>query len=164
MNEGPPVDPLGASPDPPDAAYRRDCAAASGLLQPSILAAIAAGGMLGASARLGIAWWLPTRPGRFPWSTWWTNLSGSFLLGLLLVVLLEGFAARRHLRPFLATGILAAFTTMSTYQVETALLLRDGHPVTGVAYGTLSLAVGIALAYAGTRVGRRFAPTREGSP
>lgn len=162
MNEGPPVDPLGADPSPPDAAYRRGGAPASGRLQPSVLAAIAAGGMFGASARLGIARWLPTRPGRFPWSTWWTNLSGSFLLGLLLVVLLERFAASRHLRPFLATGILGAFTTMSTYQVETALLLRDGHPVTGVAYGTLSLAVGIALAYAGLRVGRRLGP--GGSP
>ncbi len=162
MNEGPPVDPLGAAPAPPDAAFRRGGAPASGLLQPSVLAAIAAGGMLGASVRLGIARWLPTRPGRFPWSTWWTNLSGSFLLGLLLVVLLERFATSRHLRPFLATGILGAFTTMSTYQVETALLLRDGHPVTGVAYGTLSLAVGIALAYAGLCVGRRLGP--GGSP
>ena len=162
MSDGRPVDSLGAA--PPGTAVRRGGSPASGRLQPSVLAAVAAGGMLGASARLGIARWLPTRPGRFPWATWWTNLSGSFLLGLLLVVLFEAFAASRHLRPFLATGILAAFTTMSTYQVETALLLRDGHPVTGVAYGILSLAGGIALAYAGTRVGRRFSPTREGSP
>ncbi len=162
MSDGPPVDPLG--PAPPGTAVRRGGSPASGRLQPSVLAAVAAGGMLGASARFGVAQWVPTRPGRFPSATWWTNLSGSFLLGLLLVVLLERLATSRHLRPFLATGILGAFTTMSTYQVEAALLLRQGHAATGVAYGTLSLAVGIALAYAGTLVGRRLGPTREGSP
>src|SRR5438094_6425539 len=93
---------------------------------PDVLAVIALGGMLGASARYGIARWLPTAHDRFPWATFWTNMSGSFLLGLLLVLLLERFPPTRLVRPFLATGIIGAFTTMSTYEVETALLLKDG--------------------------------------
>lgn len=127
-----------------------------------MLAVIALGGMIGASARYGVAQWLPTRTGRFPWATFWTNVSGSFILGLLLVLLLERFPPTRLLRPFLATGILGAFTTMSTYQVETALLIKDGHPVTAAAYGLGSLVVGLALAYAGILTGR-LAPARHRS-
>jgi CrcB protein len=123
-----------------------------------VLAVISLGGMLGASARYGIARWLPTGTGRFPWATFWTNLSGSFLLGLLLVLLLERFPPTRLVRPFLATGIIGAFTTMSTYEVETALLINDGHAATGVIYGVGSLIAGLALAYLGIHVGRLARP------
>lgn len=127
---------------------------------PDVLAAISLGGMLGASARYGIAQWLPTAPGRFPWATFWTNLAGSFLLGLILVVVLERFPPTRYLRPFVATGVLGAFTTMSTFQVETALLLKDGHVGTGLLYGIGSVLAGLALAYAGIVAGR-LTPTRQ---
>lgn len=127
-------------------------------VQPDVLAVIAMGGMLGASARYGIAQWLPTRPDEFPWATFWTNMSGSFLLGLFLVLLLERFPPTRLVRPFVATGILGAFTTMSTYEVETALLIKDGHALTALAYGIGSLGVGIALAYAGVLAGRLTPP------
>ncbi|HEX3393160.1 MAG TPA: fluoride efflux transporter CrcB [Acidimicrobiales bacterium] len=124
-----------------------------------MLAVIALGGMLGAAARYGVAQWLPTRTGRFPWATFWTNVSGSFILGLLLVLLVERFPPTRLVRPFLATGVLGAFTTMSTYEVETALLIKDGHPLTAASYGLGSLVVGLAVAYAGILTGR----IRDGS-
>jgi len=124
-----------------------------------VLAVIAAGGMLGASARYGIGELIPTGPDEFPWATFWTNLSGSFVLGLLLTVLLGRFPPTRLVRPFLATGVLGAFTTMSTYQVETALLIKDGHAMTGVTYGLGSLIAGVALASAGMIAGRLLART-----
>jgi fluoride exporter len=127
---------------------------------PRVLAVIALGGMLGASARYGVNRWLPTSPGTFPWATFWENVVGSFLLGLVLVVVLERLAPSRWLRPFLATGVLGAFTTMSTYQVETALLLKDGHAATAVAYLFGSVVAGLALAFAGLRAGRRIALPR----
>jgi CrcB protein len=114
--------------------------------------------MGGASARYGINQLLPTTSGEFPWATFIENLSGSFLLGLLLVLLLERFPPSRYLRPFLATGILGAFTTMSTYELETALLIKDGHPLTGIVYALGSLAAGLALAYAGILAGRLTPP------
>lgn len=123
-----------------------------------VLAVIALGGMIGASARYGLARWVPTRPGHFPWSTFWTNVSGSFLLGVLLILVLERLRATTYLRPFAATGILGAFTTMSTYQVETALLLKDGHLLTAAAYGLGSPVAGIVLAYAGMRAARLGSP------
>lgn len=117
-----------------------------------MLAAVAAGGMLGASARYGLVRLLPTPAGRFPWTTFWTNVSGSFLLGLLLILVLDRLPPGRYLRPFLASGVLGAFTTMSTFVVETALLVRDGHLLTGIAYAVGTLATGIGLAAAGMRV------------
>jgi CrcB protein len=129
--------------------------------RPAVLAAIAAGGMLGASARYGIARWLPTHPHGFPWATFWTNLSGSFVLGFLLVVLLEWLPPTRLIRPFAATGILGAYTTMSTYAVETTLLLKDGHATTAVTYALGSLFAGLALAYAGIVLGRLARPRTE---
>jgi fluoride exporter len=129
-----------------------------GRTQPDVLAVIALGGMLGASARYGVAQLLPTLAGGFPWATFIENLSGSFLLGLLLVLLLERFPPSRYLRPFLATGILGAFTTMSTYQLETALLIKDGQPLTALVYGLGSLAAGLVFAYAGILAGRLTPP------
>jgi fluoride exporter len=117
--------------------------------QPDVLAVIAIGGMLGATARFKLAEALPTKAGHFPWATLWTNLSGSFLLGFLLIVLFERFPPTRYVRPFLATGILGAYTTMSTYTVETALLIKDGHAATGLLYAIGSVAAGVFLAYFG---------------
>lgn len=125
-----------------------------GRVEPDVLAVIAVGGMLGAAARFKLAEALPTKPGHFPWATFWTNLSGSFLLGFLLIVLLERFPPTRYVRPFMATGILGAFTTMSTYTVETALLMKDDHAATAVLYGVSSVAAGVFLAYAGIAVAR----------
>jgi CrcB protein len=125
-----------------------------GRAEPDVLAVIMVGGMLGASARYGIARALPTLPGTFPWATFWTNLSGSFLLGLLLVLVVERFPPTRYVRPFLGTGVLGAFTTMSTYEVETAILFKDGHPTTALLYGVGSLLAGLLLAYAGIVAGR----------
>lgn len=142
---------LRVAPAPPRVRHR-------GRTQPDVLTAIAAGGMCGASLRYGIGRLLPTPDGGFPWATFIENLTGSFLLGLLLVLLLERFPPSRYLRPFLATGVLASFTTMSTYQLETALLLKDGHPLTGTVYGVGSIAGGLAVAYVGILAGRLTSP------
>jgi fluoride exporter len=123
-------------------------------VQPDVLAVIAVGGMLGAAARFKLAEALPTKPGHFPWATLWTNLSGSFLLGFLLIVLLERFPPTRYVRPFMTTGILGAFTTMSTYTVETALLVKDDHAAIALLYGVGSVAAGVFLAYAGIATAR----------
>ena len=125
-----------------------------GRVEPDVLAVIAVGGMLGAAARFKLAEALPSSPGHFPWATFWTNLSGSFLLGFLLIVLLERFPPTRYVRPFVATGILGAFTTMSTYTVETALLMKDDHAATAVLYGVGSVVAGVFLAYAGIAIAR----------
>lgn len=123
--------------------------------QPSVLAAIALGGALGAPARYGIAQLITVSPGGFPWATFVTNVSGSFALGLFFAVVVERFPPTRFLRPFVATGFLGAYTTYSTFAVETDLLLKDGHVALALAYAGASLVVGIAAAWAGISLVRK---------
>jgi CrcB protein len=130
---------------------------------PAALAAVALGGMAGASARYGVNRWLPTPPDGFPWATFWINVSGSFLVGLVLVGIVERLRESRLVRPFLVTGVLGAFTTMSTYQVETALLVKEGHPSTAALYSLGSLAVGLAAAGLGLVCGRAVWPAPAGA-
>jgi fluoride exporter len=100
----------------------------------SVLAAIAAGGAVGALARslVGQAW--PTSPGAFPWGTFLVNVSGCLLIGVLMAVLGLLPAHHRLVRPFLGVGILGGFTTFSTYAVQSHELVRLGHPVVALTY------------------------------
>jgi CrcB protein len=124
-----------------------------------VLFAIAAGGALGAPARYEVAQIIHVAKDTFPWATFWTNVSGSFALGFLLILVIERFPPTRYLRPFFATGFLGAFTTFSTFAVETDLLIKDGHVVLGVVYVLASLIAGFAAVWAGILCGR-LAPVR----
>ena len=133
--------------------------------RPGLLAAVAAGGALGAPARYGISLAVTISPGSLPWGTFWINVSGSFALGALLAVLLVHFPADRyHLRPFLATGFLGAYTTYSTFATETDLLIRNGHAAVALAYAAASLAGGLAAAWSGLIAGRRLAARLPARP
>jgi CrcB protein len=122
--------------------------------RPGVVAAIALGGMVGATARYEVAQALPAAAGHFPWATFWTNMSASFVLGFAFILLLERFPPTRYLRPFLVTGVIGAYSTMSTYLVETAVLLKDSHVATGLVYGVGSIVAGLLLGYAGIVVAR----------
>ena len=94
----------------------------------------------------------------FPWATFLVNVSGSFALGLVLVLLLERYPPSRYLRPFVATGFLGSYTTYSTFAVESVVLTRDGRAGVAVTYVAASLVAGFVAAWAGmlaARGGRR---------
>jgi len=116
--------------------------------------AVALGGCLGAPARYGISALVDISPGSFPWGTFWTNMSGSFALGVVLALVLERFPPSRYLRPFVATGFLGAYTTYSTFAVETDLLARNGHVGVAVAYVGASLVGGLTAVWMGLSLGR----------
>ena len=126
--------------------------------RPDVLAAIAVGGVLGALARYGLARLIPVSAHEFPWATFWTNVSGSLALGFILVLLLERYPPARHARAFIGTGFIGAYTTFSTFAVETDLLVKDGNAVTAIAYVAASLVVGLLAAWTGITVARRIAP------
>ena len=154
-----PVDPDLAPSDAaqPSFAHRRADQAgrpSANRARPDVLAAIAAGGALGAPARYEVAQVIHVAKGSFPWATFWTNVSGSFVLGLVLILMVERFPPSRYLRPFFATGFLGAFTTFSTLAVETDLLIKDGEPVIGIVYAVASVVAGLAAAWAGIRLAR----------
>ncbi len=125
--------------------------------EPSVLAAIALGACLGAPARYGVAQVVHVAKDSFPWATFWTNISGSFLLGLILAVLVARFPPTTYLRPFVATGFLGAYTTYSTFAVETDLLIKNGHAPIALAYAAASLIAGFVAVWVGIWAARSVA-------
>ncbi len=97
---------------------------------------------------------LPSPPVSFPWGTLLINLTGSAILGFLLVIVMEQFPRGRLARPVLATGIIGAYTTFSTFEVETLLLLRSHHFTVAIVYQVTSVVAGIALAALGASFAR----------
>lgn len=115
---------------------------------------VALGGAIGASARYLINGWLGAWLGAgFPWGTFFVNVSGSFFIGVVLV-LVEGGALSAGARAFLAVGVLGGYTTFSTFTYESLGLLTD----TGLLLMFLNvlgqLALGFVFVYLGLLVGR----------
>ncbi|MGW5474557.1 fluoride efflux transporter CrcB [Streptomyces chartreusis] len=122
--------------------------------QAPVVAVVAAGGALGATARYALAQWWPVQPGGFPWATFWTNVIGCAVIGVFMVIITEVSSAHRLVRPFFGTGVLGGFTTFSTYAVDIQRLVDDGHPRTGLAYLAATLVAALTavrLASAATR-------------
>ncbi len=131
--------------------------------RPDVVLAVAAGGSLGAPARYGVGLLFPRSSHGFPWSTFIINVSGALLLGMLVVLLLERYPPTRYARAFFGTGFLGAYTTFSTYMVETVLLVRDGYVERAAAYVLSSLVLGLVAAWLGMKVGRRISLFGKGS-
>jgi CrcB protein len=119
-----------------------------------ILAVIAAGGAVGSAARYGVAEALPHEPGQVAWSTFAVNVGGGFLLGLLMVLVLDVWPPSRYRRPFFGVGVLGGFTTFSTYMLDTHALLVAGELVAAVTYLLGTLVVGLAAVWLGVFTAR----------
>ncbi|MBA4371777.1 MAG: fluoride efflux transporter CrcB [Thermodesulfovibrio sp.] len=88
---------------------------------------VGVGGFLGAIARYVLALWIGQKWGRiFPLGTFVINISGSFLIGLIMPLFTERFMVNPQWRLFFAVGFLGAYTTFSTFEFETNGLIRDG--------------------------------------
>lgn len=122
-------------------------------------AIVALGGAVGTLGRHGVNEWLASDR-LFPLATFTVNISGAFLLGLLLTGLaMRGRqdGLRRDVRLLLGTGFLGGFTTYSTLAVETETLLRNDHVGLALAYGAGSAAIGLIAALAGAMTARAVA-------
>ena len=108
---------------------------------PRELAAIFAGGIAGAIARVWVAQHVLTAD-RWPWPTFIVNIAGAILLAYSVTRLSERLPQSTYRRPFLGTGFCGAFTTFSTMEVEILTLLRAGHVGLALAYGAASIACG----------------------
>jgi len=115
---------------------------------------IAAGGSLGALGRYFISVWAVQRAETlFPWGTLVINLSGSFVMGTLYE-LFEALALPPACRAFFTIGFLGAFTTFSTFSLETVTLLRDGEWRLAGFNALISVSFGVVLTLTGMIVGR----------
>ena len=126
------------------------------------LAAVAVGGGAGSVARYLLTAAFPAGSG-FPWAVFAVNVSGCFLLGLLMVYLLEVWPPRRFLRPLLAVGVLGGYTTFSTYAAGVMTLLTGHAPALADAYALSSILAALVAVWAGMKMAR-VVSTRMGRP
>ncbi len=88
---------------------------------------IGLGGFLGAISRYIFARWIALTFGNLmPYGTLFVNVAGSFLLGYLYTLSIERIFITEHMRFFLGVGFLGAFTTFSTFSLESIMLYEDG--------------------------------------
>ena len=90
--------------------------------------AVALGGALGALARYGISTWVfAISSHKFPYATLAVNVLGSFLMGILFVLIIEKAALPSEMRSLLMIGFLGAFTTFSTFSLDALGLWQNDH-------------------------------------
>jgi CrcB protein len=119
------------------------------------LAAIFAGGALGAAIRTALVEAAPTTPGSWPWTTFAVNVIGSLLLGYFVCRLQERLPVTAYQRPLLGTGLCGALTTFSTFQLDLLRLLDHGAVLLAVLYAAGSIAAGFTGVFIGTAIVRR---------
>ena len=109
---------------------------------------IAAGGAIGALSRYYLSG-VPYRymDENFPYGTLLVNLTGAFLIGLVWGIAEDSFISP-YLKSFVLIGVIASFTTFSTFALESALLIRDGEYAMSMTY-ILITNLGILLVFAG---------------
>ena len=119
------------------------------------LAAIFAGGFLGALARAGLAQALAVGPGQWPWATFAVNILAAVLLGYFLTRLQERLPPYMYRRSFLATGVCGALSTFSTMMVELLKMIDGRHWTLALGYGSASVVAGLAAVFVATKLVRR---------
>jgi CrcB protein len=118
------------------------------------LAAIYAGGVIGALARVGLAEATPHAPGGWPWGTFAVNMIGALLLGYFFARLSD-HPEDSLVHPFLTTGICGTLTTFSTVQLELFEMVDGGHLGRATVYLGATLALGFLCVRAGIALERR---------
>ncbi|MHB1211522.1 MAG: fluoride efflux transporter FluC [Candidatus Nanopelagicales bacterium] len=112
---------------------------------------IALGGVLGSSARYGLALAMGQHPAdAWPWATFVVNVVGAAVIGMVAIRLRD----RPWLLPFVITGILGGFTTFSALAVEAGSMLDAGRPAWALAYVAATVAAGLLAVRAGMAIGR----------
>lgn len=112
------------------------------------LAAIALGGALGSVARHGITIYFDHLLGReFPYGIFIANILGSAAIGMLFVLILERGLLSEVWRSLLMVGFLGAFTTFSTFSLQTIGLLQEGRLLSAASYTIGSVLLSILAAY-----------------
>ena len=122
---------------------------------PRELAAIFAGGMVGALMRAGLGKAFPVHTGTWPWTTLCINVAGAFALGVFVTRLQERVPPSAYRRPFLGTGFCGALTTFSTMQLELLRMLDGNHIGLALGYSLLSVTIGFAAVAVATNLVRR---------
>jgi len=118
---------------------------------------IATGGAIGAVLRYGASIGVYSLLGKgFPYGTLFVNVSGSLLMGLLSVLMLERFNIGPEWRAAVLVGLLGSFTTFSTFSIETLNLLEQGDLMRATMNMVLSVLVCLVAVWIGVLIGRQI--------
>lgn len=118
--------------------------------------AIACGGAFGAVARYGLNLIFAKSFAPFPFATFFINITGSFLIGLLLVFFADKFPVSENFRLSIMVGFVGAFTTFSTFELEIFELVRERYFATAFLYLFLSVLVGFIGVLSGVWLAKRI--------
>jgi CrcB protein len=124
------------------------------VLHPGTIAVIAVGGAAGTLGRVELGRLIPTTSNGFPWPTFAANITGAFIIGLVIVLVLERLPPTRYVRPLVGTGFCGGLTTFSTLAVEIDLLVKAGRVGLAIGYLAASLGAGMIAVFAGMAVAR----------
>ena len=118
---------------------------------------IACGGAIGAVLRSGASLGVYGLLGRgFPYGTLFVNVTGSLLMGVLSILMLERFNVGPEWRAAILVGLLGSFTTFSTFSMETLNLLEQGDMMRAMANIAFSVIVCLAAVWLGVNIGRQL--------
>jgi CrcB protein len=94
----------------------------------------------------------------FPLGTFLINVTGSFLIGILMMLFLNRPGINGNWRLFLVTGILGGYTTFSSFEWETFTALRGGAGAVALLNVLLSVGLGLGGVWIGAALSDRFWP------
>ncbi|HWZ56255.1 MAG TPA: fluoride efflux transporter CrcB [Verrucomicrobiae bacterium] len=113
------------------------------------------GGFFGSVARFWLGSYVTYRLGaRFPYGTFIINISGSFLIGLIVTLLAERTHWSANLLYLIPIGFIGAYTTFSTFELEVFRSVRSGDVLLALLYVALSVCLGFAAVWLGILSGR----------
>jgi CrcB protein len=117
---------------------------------------VLAGAGLGGVARYAAGVWIMQKyAGRFPMGTFAINVTGSFLIGLLMTLFTERLPPYPQWRLFLVTGVLGGYTTFSSFEWELYQAVREGARWIALLYVTGSVGFGYCGVWLGSLVARK---------
>ncbi len=119
--------------------------------------AVGIGGFFGAIARFSLGMLINSLHGqKIPYGTLLCNITGSFLIGLIFICLVERFPVHINLQSLLIAGFLGAFTTFSSFALESIRLFTQGDHWHGIGYILMSVLSCLLATLAGIWLGQQL--------
>ncbi|MEX2154195.1 MAG: fluoride efflux transporter CrcB [Gemmatimonadaceae bacterium] len=132
-------------------------------MNPALILLVALGGAIGSASRYALSFAVQSRTtSLFPWGTLLVNVTGSFLVGLIMRYALGGQAISAEARLFLTVGFCGGYTTFSTFSYESLRLIEDADYRRAGLYIVSSVALSLAATAAGFVLARGLLTGRQG--